>query len=167
MAQIEEDSSDDENELPTVGRARRVSFRSNSPRPKSTDRRRSPPPDQLAHLENTDSDESEEEEVEDEEDDSALSLTRFESGSARPPQMIDDSSSSDEDEPPSPPPLTDEELKTLTGGEGDAQLAQSYNRIRGCPCHGQVDAPKVEKVWEVPQQAGHQDGRIVVVQIAA
>lgn len=170
IAQIETDDSDDEeNELPTEGRERRVSFRGNSPRPVSADRKRSPPPDQFAHLEDTDSDSSEEEEeLEDEEEDSGLSLKRFESGSARPPQMIDDdSSSSEEDEPRSPPPLTDEELKALTGGESDTDLAEAYNHVAGCPCHGHIDAPKVEKLWEVPQKPGYQGGRVAVVQVAA
>jgi hypothetical protein len=169
IAQIEEDSSDDENEVPTEGRERRVSFRGNSPRPAAADRKRSPPPDQFAHLKDTDSDSSEEEEeLEDEEEDSGLSLRRFESGSARPPQMVDDDgSSSEEDEPRSPPPLTEEELKTLTGGESNTDLAEAYNHVVGCPCHGHVDAPKVEKMWEVPQKQGYQGGRVAVVQVAS
>lgn len=173
IAEIEIESSDEEDDFqePTAGRERRVSFRGNSPRPAATDRKRSPPPDQFAHLEDTDSDSGDEEEEEDveEEEDNGLSLRRFESASAKPPQMIDDdSSSSDEDEPRSPPPMTEEELKSLTGGDSDTDLAAAYNRVAGCPCHGHhVDAPKVDKVWEVPQKLGEHGGRLAVVQVMA
>jgi len=175
LAEIEIESSDDEySEEKGVFRERRVSFRGNSPRPTaSNDRKRSPPPDQFAHLEETDSESSEEEDEaddEDEDEDEGLSLRRFESGSARPPQMIDDdeSSSSDEDEPKSPPPLSEEELKMITGRAGDAELSGAYQHISNCPCHGQHhEAPRASNVWEIPQKAGHNGPRLALVQVTA
>jgi len=105
---------------------------------------------------------------EDEEEDGGLSLRRFESGSAKPPQMIADDSSSDEEEnePRSPPPMTNEELQMITGGEGSAELTEAYNDVAGCACHGH-EAPKIEKVWEVPQKKGYTGGRIAIVQVSA
>jgi len=172
IAEIETESSDEEENQEEyqdgAPRERRVSFRGNSPRPVATDRKRSPPPNQFAHLDDTDSDsdEGEEDEIVEEVDDD-LSLRRFESGSAKPPQMIDDDSSSDDDEEPkSPPPMTEEELRMLTGGESDADMLEAYNHVAGCPCH-EHGGPKVEKVWEIPQKPGYTGGRLAVVQIEA
>jgi len=122
--------------------------------------------------------------VDDEEDD-GLSLRRFESGSAKPPQIIDEGSSSsdedepkppqmvddggsssDEDEPQSPPPLSEEELKMIAGGAWDAELAGLYQHVANCPCQGN-NAPAVNKMWELPQKAGHEGPRRAVIEVAA
>lgn len=175
IAEIEiESSDDDEDDLEdedTAPQERRVSFHHrNSPRPATADRKRSPPPDQFAHLQDTDSDSSDDNEEEDGiegEEVEDLSLQRFESGSARPPQMVDDdSSSSDEDEPQSPPFLTEEELKSVTKGDDDTDMVDAYNHVARCPCHGH-DVPKAEKAWDIPQKPGFQGGRLAVVQVTA
>ncbi len=146
-----------------------MSFRGHSPRPSPPiERKRSPPPEQFSHLDDTDSDNDEEVE-EEEEEETGLSLQRFASGSAKPPRMVDDDSSSssdDEDEPKSPPPLSDEELKTITGGSGDEELADLYEHVAGCPCHGEK-APAVTQVWEIPHKLGHEGPRRALVQVAA
>lgn len=168
IAEIETDDSDDEriDGQTDAQRERRVSFRGHSPRPSSTERRRSPPPDQFAHLEDTDSGSDEDGEEDLDAEDDGLSLQRFGSASAKPPQMVeDDSSSSDEDEPKSPPPLSEDELKAITGGDGNVDLAKAYNHVAGCPCHGH-SAPQVQNVWDVPQKIGQQGVRMAVVQVA-
>jgi len=164
IAEIEDEIDDEEaSEEFHPSKERRVSFRGHSARPPTpSDRRRSPPPDQLAQLSDTDSDSGEE----DDEEDSGLSLQRFESGAARPPRMIDDDSSSDEEEnePKSPPPLSDEELTLLTGGPGDKDLASAYQHIAGCPCHGE-QPPVVTQMWEIPQKLGEEGPRRAVVRV--
>lgn len=111
-------------------------------------------------------DDDDDEAIEDEEDeDDGLGLRRFESASARPPQMVEDESGSeeDEDEPKSPPPLSEEELKMITGGEGDEGLEGLYKHVAGCPCHGEK-LPAVGRVWEIPSKGGE---RRAVIQVEA
>ena len=165
----------------TAPRRPSVTFRDNSNRPSGelrqevepgngaqNDRRRSPPPDRFAHLDDTDSDSSNDEYFDDDEDEDGAGLQRFESAAAQPPRMIDDEGSEeDEDEPKSPPQMpSEEELKMITDGEANMELAELYGRVAGCPCHGK-DGPKAEKVWEIPQKPGMQGPRMAVIEVAA
>ena len=165
----------------TAPAPRQVSFRDNSNRPSgelrqdvepgngaANNKRRSPPPDRFAHLDDTDSDSSNDEYYDDEEDEDGAGLQRFESAAAQPPRMIDDEGSDQEDdEPKSPPQLpSDEELKMITEGEASEELAQLYQKVAGCPCHGKK-GPAAEKVWEIPQKPGMQGPRLAVIEVAA
>lgn len=168
-------------EEPTASAPRRasVTFKDNSNRPSGelrqevepgngavNDRRRSPPPTRFEHLDDTDSDSSNDEYYEDEEEDGA-GLQRFESAAAQPPRMIaDDGSDEEDDEPKSPPGLTDDELKAITEGEINEELAELYEKVAGCPCHG-VKGPAAGKVWEIPQKPGVQGPRMAVIQVEA
>lgn len=167
------------NEEPT-SRPRRVSFQDNSNRPSGelrqevepgngaiTSRRRSPPPTQFAHLDDTDSDSSNDEYYEDEVEEDA-GLQRFESAAAQPPRMIDDEGSDEEEDEPKSPPQTpsEEELKIIMEGEANEELAGLYQKIAGCPCHG-TKGPAAEKVWEIPQKPGMQGPRLAVIEVAA
>lgn len=178
IAEIEMDM-EDENDLADelsepLGNSKReprVSFKNNSARRQpSTNRARSPPP-----ADPTDESDGEEEfdgrEIDDEEDE-GLSLQRFESGSARQPQMIeDDGEDEGEEELKTPPPMPGEdELRIITGGEGDEKLVESYERLAGCPCHGHK-GPHATQAWELPQkpdEQGMQHGvRYAVVAVEA
>lgn len=149
---------------------RRVSFRQPGDRPScglpdepqssKPSRRASPPPDaSKIHHEASDSDSDEYAFDEyDEEDDTSLGLTRFTSASAQPPRTIDPESDSsdddDDDQPKSPPSMPSEaELRTITGEEGDEEMADLYNSVRSCACHGLDDqkAPPASMAWEIPQ----------------
>ncbi len=162
------DLSDDE-DRPTctahVGE-RRVSFRSGSPRPTNVGvgRPKSPPPDDLAQLSSSES------EDEDEEFEEELSLTRFESATAKAPRMVADEGDDEDDGdlgPKSPEMVPSEgDLKIICGQEGDQELEEAYRNVSGCPCHGK-HGPDVEKVWEIPGKQGENGGRMAVVQIAA
>lgn len=67
-----------------------MSFRGHSPRP-GVERKRSPPPDQLAQLSDSDTaSDDDEDAIEDDEEEEGLSLQRFESGAARPPRLVTD-----------------------------------------------------------------------------
>lgn len=190
VAEIETSSDEDEvmeddgADLPRCTRGEQprrasVTFKDNSNRPSGelrqevepgnggvNTRRRSPPPARFEHLDDTDSDSSNDEYFEDEEEDGA-GLQRFESAAAQPPRMIDDEGSDEgEDEPVSPPGFTEEELKTITEGEVNEELAHLYEKVAGCPCHG-VKGPPAEKVWEVPQKDGAHGPRLAVIQVEA
>ena len=148
---------------------RRVSFRNNAARPSSINRPRSPPPDEYPDME---SDSSGEDDVDvDDEDDEELSLQRFESGSARQPQMIDDDGEDeDEDEEiKTPPPMpSEDELRLITGADGDEELTDAYSNVAGCPCHGRHEhAPKASKVWDIPQKPGEHGQRYAIVAVDA
>lgn len=136
----------------------RVSFKHNSARPSSTNRARSPPPADPSDGSDGEEEEEDDDDMEiDDEDDEGLSLQRFESGSARQPQMIDDKGEEEEEEELKTPPMpSEDELRTITGGEGDEGLAEAYKRVAGCPCHGQK-GPHASHVWELPQQPGEQE----------
>lgn len=165
----EEDFKDEMNEPIAPPREHRVNFRNNSARPSSTTRARSPPPDQFADLSDTDSDEEEDDDREiDDEEDEGLGLQRFESGGARQPQMIDDDGEDEEeDELKSPPPMpSEDELRMITGGEGDEELTEAYGDIMGCPCHGQKGL-HASHVWDIPQKPGEHGKRYAVVAVEA
>jgi len=184
IAEIETDNSaqisdsDSDNDLPTctatVGAAkpRRVSF--NSPRPSSVNSRpKSPPPDELAHLDSSSSESEDDDIEEDDEFEEGLGLQRFDSATAKAPRAVpdlekDEGEDDDGDLGPKSPEMAPSEgdLKIITGGEGDAELAEAYNHVNGCPCHGHK-RPDVDKVWEVPGKIGEHGGRIAVVQVAA
>ena len=193
VAEIEtsSDSSDDEMDTDTADlprctrgeqpRRASVTFKDNSNRPSGelrqevepgngavNNRRRSPPPARFEHLDDTDSDSSNDEYFEDEdENEDGAGLQRFESAAAQPPRMIEDEGSDEEeDEPASPPGFTDDELKTITEGEANEELAELYEKVAGCPCHG-VKGPAAGKVWEVPHKPGVQGPRMAVIQVAA
>jgi hypothetical protein len=172
IAEIEMDSSEEEEDVRDEPRDRRVRFRKSAAGPRTTEHKRSPPPDQFADLDGTDShsDESGEgiEEGSDDEGDDDLSLRRFQSGAAREPQpqMIDDdSSSSEEEELESPPPMpSEDELRMITGGEDDGELADMYQHVAECPCHGQK-GPHASSLWKIPQKPGQEGGRYAVVAV--
>jgi len=188
IAEIETDNSiplsdsDSDDDLPTctagvgASKPRRVSFRGGSPRPNSVavnSRPKSPPPDELAHLDSSSSSESEDDDIEeDDEFEEGLGLQRFESATAKAPRVPeledDEGEEEDGDLGPKSPEIgpSEGDLKIITGGEGDAELADAYNHVNGCPCHGHT-GPGVEKVWEIPGKMGEHGGRMAVVQVAA
>ena len=180
IAEIETDSSaylsesSDDEDRPTctahVGE-RRVSFGRGSPRPTNVGvgRPKSPPPDELAHLSSSESEDEDDDIEEDDEFEEELSLTRFESATAKAPRMVADEGEDEDDGdvgPKSPEMVpSEEDLKILCGQEGDQELEEAYRNVSGCPCHGK-HGPGVEKVWEIPGKKGGTGGRMAVVQIA-
>ncbi|KIW88723.1 uncharacterized protein Z519_10769 [Cladophialophora bantiana CBS 173.52] len=105
-----------------------------------------------------------------------LSLTRFESASAKPPRMVrSSSSSSDEEEdnaqPVTPPQLpADVDVREIIGGEKDDELTDLYESVRRCRCHGRREDPEVggtpQGVWDVPvEKTGGK--HLAVVAVAA
>jgi hypothetical protein len=104
-----------------------------------------------------------------------LSLTRFESASARPPRMVRSSSSSSEEsegeEPVTPPQLpVDVDVRDLISGEKDDELEDLYESVRRCACHGHREDPDVGRkahgVWDIPvEKAGGK--HLAVVAVAA
>ncbi|KAG9232468.1 hypothetical protein BJ875DRAFT_505990 [Amylocarpus encephaloides] len=113
---------------------------------------------------------------EDDEEDGGLSLQRFSSASEQPPRMIADEGSDEgsdeedeEDEAVSPTQMpTEMELRSITTGEADEELAGLYKTVKGCPCHGEhKSAPDITKAWEVPQKEGYQGKRLAIVEVAA
>lgn len=104
-------------------------------------------------------------------DEEGLGLTRFESASARPPRMIRSASSSsdEEDEAVSPPQLpADLDVQQLLQGDGDDELAELYESVRHCACHGQRDTVggAAKGVWDVPmEKTGGK--RLAVMAVAA
>jgi hypothetical protein len=172
IAQIEEamdSESDEEDDIDThiAPPARLVSFSKSAHGPVSSPgRRRSPPPDKTAgHLDPGGLLDGEEED--DDEEDGDLRLERFGSATEQLPRMIDDDGEDEEEEPNSPPDSpSEEELRLVTEGAGNAGLTDMYQRVAGCPCHGH-HGPAAEKVWEIPQKAEGPGLRLAVVQIAA
>lgn len=182
VVEIEQEASpnffevaDDESDWatrPTCGGpgGRRVSFQNLANKPMGM-RKSSPPP---VRSDNVSSSEEEDNEEESDEDDIAeddensgdeLSLQRFGSASARPPRLVDDESDSDEEETNEPVSPTESELRSITNGPQNEDLAETYQKLKNCGCHGHdQDAPGVEKVWELPRKAGEK--RIAVVQFA-
>jgi hypothetical protein len=170
IAQIEEsvDSESDEDDdidKHVAPPARLVSFSKSAHRPVgSPGRRRSPPPDKTAgHLDPDELSDGEEEVDDDDEEEEDLRLERFGSATEQLPRMIDDDGEDEEEEPNSP---SEEELRLLTEGAGNAGLTDMYQRVAGCPCHGH-QTPAAEKVWEIPQKSEGPGVRLAVVQIAA
>ncbi|KAJ9609156.1 hypothetical protein H2200_006928 [Cladophialophora chaetospira] len=103
-------------------------------------------------------------------DDGGLGLTRFESASAAPPRMVRSSSSSsseeEDDGPVTPPQLpADVDINDLLAGEKSAELADLYESVRGCSCHGHREHPdkgrKAQGFWDVPVEKS--DGRHLAV----
>ena len=159
------------------GKERRVGFAEDA-RAKGTDsqgaRRRSPPPpvQQPGGLE-VDEDDEDDEDIEDDEDEDSAPLQRFPSASAVPPRDAahkDDEGIGDMDgieEGEKVPELSEEQLRRITEGHGNAELVDAYNHIAGCPCHGQK-APAVENVWEISSGLdGQTRGRMAIVQVQA
>lgn len=91
------------------------------------------------------------------EDDDGLGLTRFGSATENPPQMIADEGGEEEfDEAISPPALpADFDVSAVISGPESEEMVDLYERIRGCPCHGQHEtAEKSTKFWEIRDSAG-------------
>ncbi|KAF9732793.1 hypothetical protein PMIN01_09651 [Paraphaeosphaeria minitans] len=145
-----------------------------------TKRRTSPPPNRLAEMHASDDDEEDEDaddyaSSDDEQDE--LSLMRFPSGSAKPPLqeppdlVPSGEDSSDEEDPPSPELPSEEVLRDIMKGDGDAGLVSAYAGVEKCPCHGrQADAPRIQRMWEIPAREGEKraDGvRVAVAEVAA
>ena len=136
-------------------------------------RRKSPPPPPAAqHMDDLDDDDDDEDDLDrlpdyDDEDgeDSGLGLQRFPSGSARPPQPPpdlepDEDDEWDEDEEPVSPMEPDEaSLEQAIKGQPNAAMAETYESVRGCACHGRSDAPAIENLWELPDKDGARAGR--------
>lgn len=175
-----ENSSDDDSDSEDLAEPRHaehdqhVYFHSNTkPDTTAKARKRSPPPNQDAHPDGSDSESSDEayEYDENAEEENDLSLHRYASASAQPQRTIDDvdSISSDEDEPRSPPSIPSEaELELITQGPENEDLVDLYQHVKKCPCHGQHEnVPTVTKAWDVPQKEGQQGKRVAVVQIAS
>jgi hypothetical protein len=171
-----------ENEVATVqqpSHATGVKFQAahNSPAKRKT----SPPPRRFAEMHASDEEEEDEDEDEyissdDEQDE--LSLVRFPSGSAKPPPQeppelvpSEEEDTSDEEGPPSPELPSEDVLRNLMKGDGDESLMSAYAGVKKCPCHGlHEDAPKLQRMWEIPVKEGEQraDGvRIAVAEVAA
>ncbi|KAK4542393.1 hypothetical protein LTR36_006850 [Oleoguttula mirabilis] len=121
-------------------------------------RRRSPPPPVAAD----DGDGSSSEDLDDEVDGvEELILTRFASGSARAPQPPPDLEPDDEDyddydddEPQSPEEPDAATLERVMKGDGNELLATIYEGVRKCSCHQKTDAPRIERMWELPAGEG-------------
>jgi hypothetical protein len=168
IAQIEEamesESESDEDQIPAAPSPGVVSF------PKSTNHpvtarhgRRSPPPERLAQL--SDSDSSQDEDEGDEEE-GELRLERFGSAAGQPPRMVDDEGSDEEDELTTPPGSpSKEELRQLTQSSGNHQLTDMYQSVAGCPCQNHAQ-PKAEKMWDIPKGTEMDAPRLAVVQVA-
>ncbi|KAF2439807.1 hypothetical protein P171DRAFT_112462 [Karstenula rhodostoma CBS 690.94] len=142
-----------------------------------TKRKTSPPPNRFAEMHASDEDDEEEEDeyISSDDDQDELSLMRFPSGSAKPPQEPPDlvpseEGSSDEDDPPSPELPSEELLRDIMKGDGDENLRSAYAGVKKCHCHGHhEDAPKIQRMWEIPAKEGEQraDGvRIAVAEVA-
>ncbi|KAL5374943.1 hypothetical protein DPSP01_011527 [Paraphaeosphaeria sporulosa] len=144
-----------------------------------TKRKTSPPPNRLSEMHASDEDEEDEEEddyISSDDDQDELSLMRFPSGSAKPPQEPPDlvpseEDSSDEEGPPSPELPSEDMLRDIMKGDGDEGLMNAYAGVKKCPCHGHhEDAPKIQRMWEIPTREGEQraDGvRMAVAEVAA
>ena len=103
-----------------------------------------------------------------------LGLQRFPSGSARPPQpppdlMPDVDDDDDDDEEPASPEEVDQATleELIKNSDGSTELAKMYNGIRGCPCHKHPDAPKFERMWELPGESGKEGTKRAVAQVWA
>lgn len=117
-------------------------------------RRRSPPPPVVEHSD-SDSDDLNDE-IDGIED---LILTRFPSGSAQPPQPppdleADDEDYDDDDEPRSPEEPDQATIEQAVKGDGNELLATMYEGVRKCSCHQKTDAPRFERMWELPAGDG-------------
>ena len=127
--------------------------------------RRSPPP---VALPTTTSDDDLSDGSDTEEDGEELSLQRFPSGAARPPRALPDltpdeigelsGSDEDDDEPVTPDEPDPESVELALKGDNNGLLAQMYEGVRRCPCHGKTDAPSIENVWELPQSEQTKEG---------
>lgn len=119
-------------------------------------RRKSPPPPATHDDDENSSDSDEFPDDFDEE----LTLERFPSGAAKqcgpppglePDDMVDDDS--DEDEPVSPDEPDEATLERAVKGDDSELLATMYEGVRKCVCHGKTEAPKIERIWELPADA--------------
>jgi hypothetical protein len=66
-------------------------------------------------------------------------------------------SDSDSDEEPRPR-ISDSVLETIIEEDGDEELAELYETVASCPCHGK-DAPVIERIWEIPQDVLEEEQR--------
>ncbi|KAG8525714.1 uncharacterized protein KY384_000474 [Bacidia gigantensis] len=115
-------------------------------------RRSPPPPAELG--------DAEEDVEDDDEDEDSAPLQRFPSASATPAGRT---AYRDGDE------LSEEELRGITAGHGNAELVDAYNHVAGCRCHGQKGLV-AENVWEIPSAMEKGVGagpRMAVVQVQA
>ena len=62
--------------------------------------------------------------------------------------------------------MSDDELRMITGSEGDEQLAEAYGHVANCPCHGEhKSSPKANKLWDVPQKPGENGPRYAIIAV--
>lgn len=167
---------------PPAAEAGRVSFRDAPSSKRQRDekmgiaaeprKRASPPPPAKA---GTDSDTDE-----DDEDGEDLALTLTTSNIAKAPPVVpkqqpppaemalpnlvpssDSDSDEEEEEEEEEEPrrrIPDSLLETIIEEPGDEGLAELYETVASCPCHGK-DAPVVEQIWEIPQAVLEEEER--------
>lgn len=127
-------------------------------------KRRSPPP-----VTGHDSDGSSSEDLDDEvEGVEELILTRFPSGAAQAPRVLPELEPDDEDyedEMPSPEEPDQATLEQVVKGDSNELLASMYEGVRKCSCHQKTDAPRIERMWELP--AGEPGGKEGVTRAVA
>ncbi|QIX00195.1 hypothetical protein AMS68_005712 [Peltaster fructicola] len=99
-----------------------------------------------------------------------LGLMRFPSGSTRPPPLVadteDDEEEEDAAEPTSPTEPNAAILKQALKRPADTELAQEFERVRNCACHGRTDAPHVEKIWKISSGENRPGVTRAVAQVA-
>lgn len=159
IVEIEHDMSKRENAQVAFRGTGHVDRLQKKPSTGQLGRKKSPPPPPL------DDDSSDEEDDdpwsggEDDEGGDDLSLTRFPSGAAkapRPPELVPDDE--DDDEPSSPEEPDQKTLEELLKTKGSPDLANMYNGVKKCPCHGRHDSQDFEQMWELPRQDGQKEG---------
>lgn len=152
-----------EHEVTKPSRSSAVAFKGTGQAGKQSSGRKSPPPPPQEYDYDTDSDDEEDMAFDDEAED-GLSLERFPSASAQKPQPApqptrteppelepDEGDYSDEDEEPrSPEDPSPEDLERAVKSEGNELYATYYEGVRKCVCHGNTDAPKLDRMWELP-----------------
>lgn len=163
----------------TGAQERRVSFQGRKGEvlvgQEKAERRRSSPPPAAPEMED-DTDSDDEDGIYDDYDDNSnstpsLGLQRFGSAAAQAPKILeqeqgyegeDDAGIEDVgvDELAG---MDEEEIKELCAGRGDEGLVAAYERVAGCPCHGEK-GPHVENFWEMTRGEGEK--RMVVMQVA-
>ncbi|KAK5129485.1 hypothetical protein LTR08_003208 [Meristemomyces frigidus] len=140
-------------------------------------RQKSPPPPVVEYDDDDGDDDSMSDGLSDEVDGiEDLILTRFPSASAQPsqptPELEQDDADYDDyeaDEAISPGDPDQAMLGQIVKGDGNEDLTKMYEHVRVCPCHGEVDAPRIERMWELPAgEGGTKEGWTrAVAQVAA
>lgn len=117
--------------------------------------RRSPPPPSIPVDDDEDPDDYDLDEDDDAEEET-LGLQRFPSGAAQPPRAPpdlepDEGDDDYDDEPVSPEEPDEETVARTMKGDGNELLATMYEGVRKCRCQGESGAPKLTRMWELPE----------------